>query len=568
MSTRSMSISERVDYIISKVGKIKLNEKKTDYSSALHKAFEANDILTGKLYKEFFDLVGIGDHELVRKAVAVNCLGGFDTDTIMDFSKVEDSEILHEEIMALVIRAWVDHKHGEEWTYDPTQCFNGMIAKVALEDAQVGTKLEDHGLGIFTLKPLKEATSDKDWVKIDKNTIMRLRMHKAYEALYKYLYDVVRDQVELETHEIKLTGIDYKSLQSLFNKCYVRRGQTKQQVVSDMVRNTIVVSDIPTLKKVVAFFKEEFKNNFEAKVNDLESLNEVILKVNELDAFGNDSTEGKFIIPYRMKPNGSEKGKKDPLAYNLNFFYKNPWFQQSGEQSIICAFELQIGLESTINEMRENHRPYEKKRILDSLPLLKNVLNKDGVLNKDVSFSQNVDYEELNARLTCNEVEKDGIKLQLNNKEKRPLRWSRVKGNNVPLIINNTQMRDRSSKQILWEHPLESGKRYRIDSLKVLVHDQLGGNEGLMVGLLANLGDRSVVLCTRGFGHDERDKYKVTKDYFLNLAVDRYCISEFSFNVLVPKNAKSLAIFANGRITGDQGHYFVYYGHELTISSY
>eukprot|EP00957_Ditylum_brightwellii_P122134 9314259-Ditylum_brightwellii.AAC.1 len=63
--------------------------------------------------------------------------------------------------------------------------------------------------------------------------------------------------------------------------------------------------------------------------------------------------------------------KKDSLYFNLNFFDSIPEYHRVGTTEMFVAFELQIGLESEIKGLREDHVSYEEGRILNAQPLLK-----------------------------------------------------------------------------------------------------------------------------------------------------------------------------------------------------
>eukprot|EP00957_Ditylum_brightwellii_P115202 8786014-Ditylum_brightwellii.AAC.1 len=81
------------------------------------------------------------------------------------------------------------------------------------------------------------------------------------------------------------------------------------------------------------------------------------------------------IIPYRFKPNSSQKEKMDkgkpPLYFNINFFDGIPEYHRVGTTEMFVAFELQIGIEAEVDGLRGDQVSYEEGRILNAQPLLK-----------------------------------------------------------------------------------------------------------------------------------------------------------------------------------------------------
>eukprot|EP00957_Ditylum_brightwellii_P141555 10784229-Ditylum_brightwellii.AAC.1 len=79
------------------------------------------------------------------------------------------------------------------------------------------------------------------------------------------------------------------------------------------------------------------------------------------------------IIPYRLKANSLQKkridNKEPALLFNFNFSNGFSEHHQVGSTEMFVAFELQIGYEAEINDLREDHLVYEEGRILKAQPL-------------------------------------------------------------------------------------------------------------------------------------------------------------------------------------------------------
>eukprot|EP00957_Ditylum_brightwellii_P148664 11318440-Ditylum_brightwellii.AAC.1 len=68
---------------------------------------------------------------------------------------------------------------------------------------------------------------------------------------------------------------------------------------------------------------------------------------------------GSDIIPYRFKPNSSQREKIDKgeplLYYNFNFFDDIPEYHWVCTAEMFVAFKLQIGLEAQVNGLCGDH---------------------------------------------------------------------------------------------------------------------------------------------------------------------------------------------------------------------
>lgn len=172
---------------------------------------------------------------------------------------------------------------------------------------------------------------------------------------------------DLGDNQYKLEGPELKPLQSLFNKVYIRRGQTQVNILGDMTRATLCITEPIHFEKVISRITKEFPRIEEkldtSKVGVLSFL-EQVSNMKKIDIY---TTQ---IIPYRLKINSSQANIKSPRVYNFNFFDLVPEYHLVGNTEIFVAFELQIGLASEIEEPGKNYVAYEGSRILESQILL------------------------------------------------------------------------------------------------------------------------------------------------------------------------------------------------------
>jgi len=190
---------------------------------------------------------------------------------------------------------------------------------------------------------------------------------KSFHALIDFLVDGLQEGGDYE-----IQGPVLKPLQSLFNKMFIRRGQTSVSVIGDMTRATLLLKDENDLKRIVSRIETLFPS---INGNEFQGPNKIGVATFLEEVAKIDKVPGTEIILYRLKPNSSQKermsNKKDPLYFNLNFFDSIPEYHRVGTTEMFVAFELQIGLESEIKGLREDHVSYEEGRILNAQPLLK-----------------------------------------------------------------------------------------------------------------------------------------------------------------------------------------------------
>ena len=372
---------------------------------------------------------------------------------------------------------------------------------------------------------------------------------------------------------IRVTPINFKPLQSLFNKLFVRRGQTTVNIAGDVLRGTLIVdrSDDPALlSKVIERLRALAGANFARKLpkGDFKALLEVVhtMEAIELPLHKKyDDVSGSIrIVPYRLKANSSQAGLDEPLLWNMNFFIDTPWWYRAGQSEVLAACELQIGDAKVIDGLRGNHVPYERARILDALPLLRAAL--EGLPVDDAA-----DYDKINARLHHERT----LELVCGGTVTQTLPCARDYAPTHQLrgtIINNSHFRAFAGwgahaatlqTMVLWQQRVDPAKRYYLDCLSMSVRDQMWGNEGLMIALACSVGPHLMLLSERGFNTRERELHG--EQGGVDLIRTGYNFSRFSTDTLVPAGADALMVLAVGRLHGS-GHEFAYEGVRLGIS--
>lgn len=334
------------------------------------------------LINEFSKLVGVDDKDVIQKSVTVQALianqlsrsmstststikhdkqphnnngdGEGDDDgkkIVIDFRQFPHPGYWYQqEILKLVMRVYHEGEstlafYGSSIRKDAEQCLQ------YIEDS-----INDNGTNSSLNRPSEPRTS-------------------AFEELIGWLTE------GLDKDLYSVQGPVLKPLQSLFNKIFIRRGQTSVQIIGDMVRATLLIDDRETLKRLVTLIETTFPNIAEESFRHPDKCKDGVVGflryVHENLKFLPGSTD---VLPYRFKMNSSQQKKKkrsnfEPLWYNFNFFHQIPEYHRVGFSEMFVAFELQIGLNDEINSHRKSHVAYERERILANQPLLKNYLD-------------------------------------------------------------------------------------------------------------------------------------------------------------------------------------------------
>lgn len=293
------------------------------------------------LLSEFSRMVGIDDKDIIQKAATIQALAvqylSNQNDTIVDFGLYENLGYWYQqEMLKLVMRVYHECQTSPTF-WRPSV---NSDASHCLKD------LEDRKHGKSRPGPSKDHM-------------------KAFSDLRAWLTNGLDDS------SCCFQGPVLKPLQSLFNKLFIRRGQTTVHIIGDMVRATLLVDEKDVLKKIVEKIKTSFPNIVGKNFQQPDKYDELV----DFLRYMHENLKvvpGSSVLPYRFKMNSSQKKKEVPLWFNFNFFLEIPEFHRVGQCEMFVACELQIGLTEEVNSHRKTHVAYEKDRILLSQPLLKN----------------------------------------------------------------------------------------------------------------------------------------------------------------------------------------------------
>ena len=183
------------------------------------------------------------------------------------------------------------------------------------------------------------------------------RFKRTYELFVQHI--LTGSGVQLSAAE-SFDGMQYKPIQSLFNKLYVRRGQAAMNVIGDLQRGTLLVDTPEQLDAIKRFLCEQNESNLKSKIHetaDLKTMFDEIHKCSRTKLHG--TVTAYEVIVYRVKDNSSQKERtKDgslPHVVNVNFFIDGPQADCSRNSVIVGACELQVGVRTTLAELRSAH---------------------------------------------------------------------------------------------------------------------------------------------------------------------------------------------------------------------
>mmetsp|Transcript_17121 Transcript_17121/g.59548 ORF Transcript_17121/g.59548 Transcript_17121/m.59548 type:complete len:758 (+) Transcript_17121:119-2392(+) len=519
------------------------------YGTIAEEASTTTDAIVGMLVHEFTQLVDCDSPEVIRKIVALDHLGGSAAQhklNRLDLGRIGDQREVEREAATLVFQMWADTKHHGGWAdpdpFMPSSLKHARVCRAAL-------KAEKHTDVI--------ATKERDAA--------------VFQALRTWIASVSGLEGGASALKVKDENnvVNYKPIQSLFNKAYVRRGQMSSACIAgDIRRTTFTVATVGELERVAAALYAAFEANYAKKVDQFQgTAADQLRSISEMSHL--DLPGGVRVTIYRFKPNSSQEGSEACSLYNMNFFLGAPGYYQAGlTAAYICACEIQLGVDSVVNGLRSDHTPYEKQRILDALPTLK-AFN-EGRCGSDCAA---VNYDAINdglfrrvfPRVNVHSVEH--VEIVLDSPRSYTSRGGVSLDAKEHPIINDANMHRLSCGQnlVCWEHAVDANTVQLVEHLLVNVEDQGWGNVSLIVSFAMMMGPYVVNLSSRGFTAEEREPFKGLGGMPL-IADDGYNFSGFSDKTIIPKGVSKLLVIATGRLDG-AGHGVKYSGLTARIST-
>ena len=511
-----------------------------DYDKVCEETSTTTEIIIGLLVDEFGKLVDCDSPEVIRKVVALDQLkdGEFRGLDAADLERIPDQREFEREAANLVVQMWADTKRVGGWgdadPFLPSSLKHARHCRAALQSGDPDSVVTVH---------------DRD-----RQIFLELKAWMEARA------GLAEDALGCSSERV----VNYKPLQSLFNKAYVRRGQmSSAQIAGDIRRCTFTVETVEELERLTTMLEGAFPENYAQKVDKWKGT--VSSQLAAIAAMKPLELTTADVTIYRFKANSSQAGRDRCELYNMNFFLDHPNYYQAGLASAyLCACEVQIGVASTVAGLRQNHTPYERQRILDALPLL-------GAYNDGrcgAGASPDAAYGELSAALfqrAFPRVDRGGVAVV--EDRVAPVSWTgdrKISG----VIINDANFKAwcEPMNQILWSGDVDPDAVQNVESLFVDVQDQGWGGEGLLVALVVELGPYLVCLASRGYNRKERQLRDEGQPGIYLVDETGYNFSGFSDKTVVPRGASRLHVVACGRLT-DYGHSFTYCGLRMRLAT-
>jgi hypothetical protein len=520
------------------------------------------------LIEEFSRLLHFSDLASVRKAAAIKylCHDFVESDTVVDLAELRDQRTYLDETVLLVMRLFGEEKHSSYANFDTASILDQDLVQKILSRPTGAERKE------LTLSQARQGSFP--------------RQTRGFELL------VAQIQRETGVMPVEFSGMVYKPIQSLFNKVYVRRGQTATNLIGDLQRGTLLVETPEELDAVKQYLHRECKSNLERNVDVIGSFAGMLTQIDACTALRLD-TDGEAIriIVYRVKDNSSqsERTERGELSHlvNVNFFIDGPQADCSRTSALLGACELQVGVRTTVQALRTAHMPYERQRILDGLPQLQHVIDADTSPAPALAAADGF-VDRINTRFATYHCVPTSRRFTLThrdghcnydflkNREERSYDATGYLPGFEPRLhcLNHSRLNQwaRSGTTImadgytvamnrmtLWECDVDPKHAYVCEELKVAIQDQGWGAVGVNIAFFAIVGSYMLEIASRALQECERQLPT------LDLIKDSFNFSRFMFSSYLPTGTRRVALVAMGRLS-DLGHTFHYSGHSLQLS--
>mmetsp|Transcript_34363 Transcript_34363/g.45980 ORF Transcript_34363/g.45980 Transcript_34363/m.45980 type:complete len:341 (-) Transcript_34363:433-1455(-) len=310
-----------------------LYRKAKEFGKLFLEQLQSRNLLFGELLTEFSKLIDFSDKKIIQRAAAVQALCSVHLKAgdgnHIDFIGFSSTALWYQqEILSLVMRVYCEDQLMDNLDRGD---YSKFYVPSALQDAP-------------------KCKQDME----EKKTAPSARRKHSFEKLIAFLVN------ELTEDDYDVQGPVLKPIQSLFNKMFIRRGQTAVSVIGDMTRATLLVKNEKDLRVIVKRVEEAFPS---IHGKEFQGPSEVGVDTFLHQVFKMKKVPESDVIPYRFKANSSQKKRMDkgePLLYNLNFFDGIPEYHRVGTTEMFVAFELQIGFEAEVNGLRVDHLAYEE----------------------------------------------------------------------------------------------------------------------------------------------------------------------------------------------------------------
>eukprot|EP00565_Helicotheca_tamesis_P005712 CAMPEP_0185725672 /NCGR_PEP_ID=MMETSP1171-20130828/1877_1 /TAXON_ID=374046 /ORGANISM="Helicotheca tamensis, Strain CCMP826" /LENGTH=615 /DNA_ID=CAMNT_0028393859 /DNA_START=86 /DNA_END=1933 /DNA_ORIENTATION=- len=562
----------------------------SSFRSAWEKHHEASQILANKLTSEFRTLLQFDDSIVIRKAalcvvIAKSQPGLIPKDAAIDFSQLPDPRQFELQVITLALRIFGNGKHHLSSGQKQSTQMDVDLATLALKDKNAvydsvaidkiawGHMLQPKDFNQYNLlEDLKER-----WAQGEVGDAP----YEWHKAAFDVLVKEICSKAGVSSYEF--VGPVYKPLDSLFNKLFVRRGQTAVNIVGDAIRSTLLVDHEDDVEKITSMIEEVCSRNFKPKLKDFTgSLPELLERIHDMDPLTlkmPNFTSGEMLeaylsgrdvrfLIYRSKPNSSQmdriKNGLKPHLVNVNFFIDHPHVHLANPDSsyLLAACEIQIGVKETVDGLRQDHTPYERARLLDGLPSIKHVLD-GSPPHPSIAYS-------LVKSAMINHCRKKISKFHYlsDDKNSDPTSWTSggepdlLCANNDVLNFNTIASKEDGASegysnkvQLLWEGAVDADVAYVLEEVSVRINDQGWGNTSINIQLHAQVGPYTLEIASRFLDVGERELDSI------HLVLDGYNFSRFVHHSCLPLGTTKLLLIAVGWLGRSEGEGFRMNGH-------
>lgn len=480
------------------------------------------------------------------------CIGKSRETEIIDLSKVPMIDEYRVEVFLASLQCFEEHKFNIVKNYGPNRLQNIDMLLEHISDSSL---------------PLPNTTF----------------YHHCYQKLIIYLRNSIKGLTDISD---VLSDFSYKSLQAIFDELYIRKGRNEINMLRDVGSATFFLSSKSLLNQVLDTFNKDFNDNFNisdsfwtgeggVSKNDISS---ILREFGRMKPLNPDAPFDERIYPFQIKRHNSHGTEKetDNSLHILHFFIGFPVCSFTTTMTVICAYELVIGVKDDIEEFKLARDNLERERILDQLPALENISNgvetnnnecKDTIEELNAYQSIMKSYGGIDCDLSYSQCDKiycdEKFPWEEGNKDACP-KITCLNSVRITTWTHNPEKNHRCVK--LWENSLPqdlTNNRFQVKDCTVFA-DSYGEGGLFFISLIAKLHEASntwVEIASRCIGPSEKENWTGS----VCLVNERFSYSSCELGTFLPPNSISVALIACGAFSSWKQD-LVYAGHKLILS--
>jgi len=480
------------------------------------------------------------------------CIGKSRETEIIDLSKVPMIDEYRVEVFLASLQCFEEHKSNIVKNYGPNRLQNIDMLLEHISDSSL---------------PLPNATF----------------YHHCYQKLITYLRNSIKGLTDISD---VLSDFSYKSLQAIFDELYIRKGRNEINMLRDVGSATFFLSSKSLLNQVLDTFNKDFNDNFNisdscwtgeggVSKNDISS---ILREFGRMKPLNPDAPFDERIYPFQIKRHNSYETEKETenSLHILHFFIGFPVCSFTTTMTVICAYELVIGVKGDIEKFNSARDNLERERILNQLPALENISNgvdtdnnecKDTIEELNAYQSIMKSYGETDCDLSYSQCDKfycaEKFPWEEGNKDACP-KITCLNSVRITTWTHNPERNHRCVK--LWENSLPqhlTNNRFQVKDCTVFA-DSYGEGGLFFISLIAKLHEASnvwVEIASRCIGPSEKENWTGS----VCLVNERFSYSSCELGAFLPPNSISVALIACGAFSSWKQD-LVYAGHKLILS--